>query len=360
MKNKYKFGSTNFKNTLVNVNGPSHEKGGVDISKNVEVEGEEAIMDGFVFSNRLMYKDGKTFSDKAKEIEKRYSKDKSNLGEKTKKIELDRLSQEQETMKAELAESVNQEQSQAKSPNGMPNMPTQQPQQMAYGGNMKKKMFLGGAIARGIGAAVNIGRGLWEKPRQYDDISLERATANTIDLEEQRRTAGITSNRNRRSTNETIRGNAGSAGQLLGNTLYNNARSTDDLNRVQAESYMNEENVNAQIKNQVDQFNTQIGNQETMQNFNIGMMNDRNKDAKRELMFKGIGDLLGVAGGFSNDMFKMNRENSMIDSMYDLSDKERQSLFGDRSFRSMMGFGDRSNRKPKSSGPTRAVGGMYI
>lgn len=331
--NKYKFGSLGQNKDVTPVTGPSHDEGGIKINPNTEIEGGESEFEGFVFSNVLVYRekpnpDGKkkskkesakvkTFADVANEIQKKYGKDQSPEAQKTKSMELAKLAQEQEELKASMMPKQENPGMQgepsmqgmeegvgAPLPQdgmGMPNMGIPQEEGV-------RKMFLGGAIASGVGAAINIGRGLLEKPRVHDNVEFERATANTIDLGEQRRSAALTSERARSMQNANIRNNAGSAGQLLSNSMYNNARTSDDLNRVQAESFANEENMNAQILNQTDQFNTQIANKEIMANQQIDMQNAANKDAKRELMFQGIGGLLGAAGGFSTDMFKADQD----------------------------------------------------
>lgn len=344
-KNKYKFGTMNHKTSVNDLKGPKHEQGGIQINPKTELEGGEAEFDGFVFSNRLIFGDkGKTFADKANSIERKYKNDDSPEAITSKKRELSYLAEQQESTKQEMLASM--------LPEGMLDG-------MEEG---ERKMFLGGAIAQGVGSLVNMGRGIFEKPRQYDPIELERATANTIDLGEQRTSAQLGAERGRISTNQTIRDNAGSAGQLLGNTLVNNARTTDDLNRVLAESYMNEENVNAQIENQVDQFNTQIGNQETLQNFQIDQQNAMNRDAKRELLFQGIGGLLQGAGNLSNDMFNLNREKATIGALTDLGPNQIESLFGDLSIGNLLGFLNKKrqkNSKPSPSGSTMATGGIY-
>ena len=331
-KRKYKFGAFNVKNTLTPIDGPKHSEGGVQINPKTEVEGGESTIDGFVFSDRILYTDPKgnkmSFSDRAKSIEKKYRKDNSPLAIKSKRKELARLAEEQEAFKQEI---MPKESSEGIDP--------------VTG---ERKMFLGGAIAAGAGAAINIGRGLFEKPRQYDKISLGRAKANLVDLDAQRDSINANAADATSSMEYNVRNNANSAGQLLGNTFVGRSRIDEQRNRGLAESFMNEENVNSQIKNQVDQFNTQIGNEETMQNFKINMMNQQAKDAKRQMLFDGIGGLLGAAGGFSTDMFKMGRDKDMITAMYDLSPEEINSLFGNTgSFMGLLGFG--KNRRGKSN-----------
>lgn len=312
MKKKYTFGSMNFKNNLISVNGPRHEQGGVSLNKDVEVEGGESIFDNFVFSDRLPYPKSKmSFSDKAKMIEKRYGKDTSPEAIKSKEREMRQLAELQEEMKSDLV--VNK----APGPE-----------------NGKQKMFIGGAIAGAAGGLVNVGRGLFEKPRQYDKLNFERADYkdaefgtvdfDNVDYSEQRSQAAVDTRRNRLAGNATIRNNASSAGQLLANTIVNNTRSLDTLNRVNRNSFQDEENtnvninnsenqLNTQIKNSEEQFNVgnflrtnmfnaQVGNQELMQNFDIQLMNDANKDAKRQMIYDGIGQMLGSAGSISNGL----------------------------------------------------------
>ena len=364
MKNKYKFGTMNMKNNLASIQGPKHEQGGVSINKDIEVEGGESIFDNFVFSDRLPYiKGGGSFSDKAKEIEKRYAKDKSALASKSKMKEMKRLAEEQEALKAELVP----QQSKQPQEGG--------PVEMKLGGAMgaiaggsaggniggvtPKNAIPWGAIAGAAGGLVNIGRGIFGKAREYDDIELERANwddasfeeANfdNVDYSEQRVRAGLDTERNRLAGNATIRNNAGSSGQLLANTLMNNNRSSGNLNRLNRESFQNEENTNVGINNQEEQFNvgtanqfsqfntqgknrtnlfnTQIGNQETMQNFDIQMMNDANKDAQTQMIFDGLGQVLQTGSNFGDDINKQNMMKAQMGAFTNLSPEQIQSLF---------------------------------
>lgn len=331
MNDPHKFGTMNFKNNLVSIDGPTHENGGVKLSKTKEVEGEESMFGNFVFSERLSYPKSKmSFSDKAKAIEKKYGKDKSDFAIKSKKKEMQRLADEQEALKAEILGSIT---------------PTMDEEGV-------EKFFIGGAVASAAGSLINVGRGLFEKPREYDPIELQRAEYkeaefenvdfDTIDLSDQRSLNALQTDSNRKTTNAFIRGNASSAGQLLNNTMVNNLRSQSQLNTSNRESYLNEEVTNTNILNSEDQINTQINNseeqfnvgnflntnmfntgihnQELMQNFDIQLMNDANKDAKRELLYQGIGGLLQTGGMLAGDISAMKSDNAMLKSAYPNAD----------------------------------------
>ena len=329
MKRQYKFGTMNLKNSLIDIKGPSHSQGGVSLGNNIEVEGNEAIFGDFVFSDSLVFggkengkeknktKNKKTFADEARKIQKKFPDDNDSLAVKAREVQFKKLSQMQEKMKqqmmpqdSEVQELDPQMQSLPQDQNNLEQLPAQDKKSFKGGGDMGKSqgfdagMIPGMGIAGAVGGLVNMGRGIFGKARQYDNVEFERAEANLVDLGEQRTSATRDSNNRLSNTKETIRNNSNSSGQLLGNSLYASARSTDDLNRVNAESYMNEENTNAQINNQVDQFNTQIGNRETMQNFNIGVQNAANRDAQQDMIFQGIEGLLGSGGQGYDDIMQ--------------------------------------------------------
>lgn len=86
-------------NSIQNIEGQKHEQGGTPLSLN----GKEQ----YIYSDRLGYDENgfptininnveKTFADKAKSIERKYSKKKDPLAEKTKELELSKLTQDAE------------------------------------------------------------------------------------------------------------------------------------------------------------------------------------------------------------------------------------------------------------------------
>lgn len=349
MKQQYKFGSVNLKNNLMSIQGPKHEQGGVSLGKTKEVEGEESIFGDFVFSNRLIYnggdkkKKGKkkgnhiTFADKSKSIARKYKDDNSSLATSSQEREMQKLATEQEEFKQSMMEDPA---AVGVSPGDIPGQPqggqlnVGATPQFAYGGSMgKDKMFLGGAIAASAGASaagslLDVGRGVFGKSRKHPDVSLERAEFenadfgrvdfDNVDYSEQRGQLQRDTNSNRLQNNAAIRANSSNAGQLLGNTSASNFGSLDRLNEGSKLSYQGEENMNVGINNQENQINTQIGNaeerfnksglnqtnlfntqisnQERMQNYQIGLQNSANTDAKTDLMFKGLQGLLQTGG----------------------------------------------------------------
>ena len=321
MKKKYAFGSLNLNNNLIDVQGPKHEQGGVSINNEVEIEGGESVFDNFTFSDRLTVpRTDKTFSDEAKRIEKTYANDDSALARDSKAKEFKRLALLQEEVKSDLVATPDVEE----------------------GG--KRKLFAGGLIAAGLPAAINIGRGLFGKARKFDQLNFGRVdfdnvefdevAFDNVDFSEQRNQAALDTERNRLTTNATIRNNANSVGQLLGNTLVNNARNLSDLNSLNRESFQTEGNtnveignrenlintqignqenqLNSQINNQENQLNTQIGNQELLQNFQIDQINAANEDAQQELLFQGLGQLAGGFGSFMNNKANLNNQRDLL------------------------------------------------
>lgn len=77
----------------VEVDGNSHEQGGVPLGvSNNEVEGNEVIWNNFVFSDRLPYDDSITFADQAKKIMKKYKgREGDTYSSKSMKNEMERL-----------------------------------------------------------------------------------------------------------------------------------------------------------------------------------------------------------------------------------------------------------------------------
>ncbi len=336
MKNNMNFSNLQPKDEVVNLKGNTHENGGVPLSNTQEAEANESMIGNFMFSNRLMTTNKNTFSDEAKRIEKKYKKDSSNIAIKSKKKELERLAQSQEQLKQEM----------------LPKEDTET-QEMMYGGKTKKKYGAGGLMAAqaGMGIAgglINMGRGIFGKAREYDDLSFEKASwedasfdkveFDNVDYSDQRAQAGVNSRRNNQMGNATIRNNAGSSGQLLGNTLMNNARNTSQLNASNRESFMTEANTNTNIQNQAEQinvgtgnqfsqynnqgqnqtnqFNTQIGNKEMMTNFGILQQNNNAKDAQQQMIFDGLGQVLQSGANGMQDYSDYGRDNEMMQTMY--------------------------------------------
>lgn len=340
MKTKYAFGSMNFKNNLVDIQGPSHEQGGVSAGQKAEVEGGESVFDNFAFSDRLTLPDSKnTFSQEAKRIEAKYKKDDSPLAKKTKRMEMMRLAQTQEQVKQEM--NPPQKGEGGYRPQGVP----------FESGNDKKKLFWGGVVAAGVPALVNMGRGLFEKPREFDkfgegdnpglqrmqaweDIEAQNVDFDRVDLSEERDLAALNTRRARLLANDAVNNNASSASQRIAGNIFNTQAARNSLNQVNRQSFMNEENMNTQIdmreemtnaqfadranrfnaqgRTSVDRFNTQIGNQELMQNFQIDQINAANQDAQRELFFTGLGQLGSGIGASMVNSDQMNMQRDLL------------------------------------------------
>jgi len=112
--------------SLNDINGPSHEEGGVNQAVNIETEGGETQKDDYIFSDRLEYPGKKTtFAKLSKRIRDKYTGKRPNdkISIEAEERELATLADVQEIVRGEVMESA---------------------VQMAYGGSIKKKMALGG------------------------------------------------------------------------------------------------------------------------------------------------------------------------------------------------------------------------
>ena len=126
------------------INGPSHENGGVEMGPNAEVEGGEVKVDDYIFSDRLGKPDSKsTFADEAKKIKKKYELRDDDITKESQAAELTELMQANESARMEeeakeqAANPVQQEQPQApmQEQGGAPMPPM--PEEFALGGPLK-------------------------------------------------------------------------------------------------------------------------------------------------------------------------------------------------------------------------------
>jgi hypothetical protein len=85
---------------LINFKGNTHENGGIALPDGQsEVEDGETKIGNFIFSNNLLYNKKQTFADKSKSIDKKYFRDNDKIDAMGKKLELEKLSNQQENMK---------------------------------------------------------------------------------------------------------------------------------------------------------------------------------------------------------------------------------------------------------------------
>ncbi len=85
---------------LISFKGNTHENGGIALPDGQsEVEDGETKMGNFIFSNNLLYNKRQTFADKSKRIDKKYFRDNDKIDAMGKKLELEKLSNQQENMK---------------------------------------------------------------------------------------------------------------------------------------------------------------------------------------------------------------------------------------------------------------------
>jgi len=87
---------------LIQAKGLEHSEGGIQLSNNNEIENGETIINDFVFSNNLPYNKKQTFANKSKSIDKKYFRDNDKIDAMGKKLELEKLSNQQENMKKSL------------------------------------------------------------------------------------------------------------------------------------------------------------------------------------------------------------------------------------------------------------------
>ena len=143
---------------VTNINGPSHENGGVpldingDGSADIEAEGGEAMTKDFIFSDTLKDPETKkTFADMAKSIENKFKGVEDSLSDKTKDFELSMVKEKNRKVKEtkEFQEKLLQLQEVEKAvmSQGMdPNLPTAE-----YGMGMPKEYKNGGELPKAVG-----------------------------------------------------------------------------------------------------------------------------------------------------------------------------------------------------------------
>ncbi len=130
----------------------------------------------------------------------------------------------------------------------------------------------------------------------------QRADANLIDLEEQRRQAKKQAAVARLTAGQNIRNTAGNTGRGLTNTVTSNAAIYDSLSNQLGQSYMNEQNANAGILNQTNQFNTQIANAEND-------ANAMNRAKFRDTAVMTLANLAGTYTGINKDQKAYRSQN---------------------------------------------------
>lgn len=144
---------------VTNINGPSHENGGVpldidgDGSADIEAEGGEAMTKDFIFSDTLKDPETKkTFADMAKSIENKFKGVEDSLSDKTKDFELSMVKEKNRKAKEtkEFQEKLLQLQELEKAAMSQemdPNLPTagygmDMPKEFKYGGGIKNELEL--------------------------------------------------------------------------------------------------------------------------------------------------------------------------------------------------------------------------
>jgi len=328
---------------FIEYNGPSHAGGGIKVNEAgiptngpaaAEVEGGETDYDNgienYIFSDRLVLNPGdkkkKTFADESKKINNKYKNSENDkIAEDSRKMELEALKGEQESLKQMMDSNQSQD-------------------QLACGGTMKHAYGGGldplteqyyGAINQSLARLqppanrpidnISINEPL---PNIYDDIDLSltpeakynqvntdntftpnqlpqdsinpagylasnignvsdliqsaqpnaandfgRMNPNLVNLDAQRKELEKQAGVSRAISRENAR-NAGGAGAAMTNQVIANALVNSNLGSGLSQSYMTEANTNAQIKNQAEQVNTQIGMQEEIANQQDKAMSD--------------------------------------------------------------------------------------
>ena len=95
-----------------------------------------------------------------------------------------------------------------------------------------------------------------------ENTKYERYSPNTINLEPQRMQLRKQAANARAIQNQNLRNVSNNAGQYIANSVAGNVGIYDNLGSGLSQSYMTEENANAQIKNQAGMMNTEIGNRQ--------------------------------------------------------------------------------------------------
>lgn len=127
-----------------------------------------------------------------------------------------------------------------------------------------------------------------------EETSLARVTPEIINLEEQRRQAKDQARMARNIARENIQGTM-SGGQAFAGQLASDVAIESNLQDLIGQSFMSEENINAQILNQAKLTNTQITNQETL-------TNEQNKALVDSLISQSIAGLSNTAQSHFKDI----------------------------------------------------------
>jgi len=158
-------------------------------------------------------------------------------------------------------------------------------------GNEEKAM-----LASSLPALDNMLKGMKPEVTKFD-----RVTPETISLQPQRDASERQAAIARAIQRENVRGNAKSSGQALSALSSGNSALTENLTGNLMQSYMSEENANAQIRNQANQANTQISQQETI-------ANEQNRAMAATLKNMGLSNISTNYQGYLKDK-KMGSEN---------------------------------------------------
>ena len=169
-----------------------------------------------------------------------------------------------------------------------------------------------GAVMNSIGPAAQLAGTLING---VDNVNFERINPSLVDYSATQR--GITRDAgNAMATNRmNVANNARSAGQLLSNTIAGNVGINRNANEMNAKLSEMERNTNAQILNQTNAANTQIGNNEQI-------AREQNKAAYRQAIYGSLTDLGNIGAGFMRDNAALraqdlqnNRALSMLGSL---------------------------------------------
>lgn len=169
-----------------------------------------------------------------------------------------------------------------------------------------------GAVMNSIGPAAQLAGTLING---VDNVNFERINPSLVDYSATQR--GITRDAgNAMATNRmNVANNARSAGQLLSNTIAGNVGINRNANEMNAKLSEMERNTNAQILNQTNAANTQIGNNEQI-------AREQNRAAYRQAIYGSLTDLGNIGAGFMRDNAALraqdlqnNRALSMLGSL---------------------------------------------
>jgi hypothetical protein len=191
----------------------------------------------------------------------------------------------------------------------MADLPIETPEGKAYRG-----MGWGDAALSAIpglaGAGINLVRA--NNLQKPDDVYFGRMTPQQINLQRERDAAIEQANLTRSNASRGLRNNTGSVGQYLANIGSTQTGIGRGLSQQLGRSYQQEELTNAQMRQQANMTNLDLGSKETMYN---QQQDTQYNNAKRGMYGQAISQGLGAITGAINDKTTANQMYDRINMM---------------------------------------------